>query len=428
MNSILNPSPDSKPEDCQIENPQNEKKCGHDLTTITDEPKSQDMEEIRKAVEAYTPDEAKQILRKVDYRLVPLLAVLYLLAFIDRGNIANAKIAGMEKDLNLQGSQYNVALTLFFVPYGLFEVPSNIVLKILRPSSGFFPAATYLLTIWYKRYEVQQRMAVFYAAASLSGAFSGLLAFAIEKMHGVGNYAGWRWFVFDSGHLDMLFGFELRISSHRIFILEGLLPVALAAVVWRILPDSPEKARFLTNSEKEFIVNRLSLETGSGHGKVTNSDKIQWHHIIAAFKEWKIWAAIVLFWANTIGVYGGNPSFTATVPTVIADLGYTAAHAQLLTIPIYVLAMIVTILFAFLSDRYQQRTPFIVAGYIIATLGFTAQLAIPHPKFPGLTYGMLFVVAAGLYAPFISIVCLIGNNLAPSSKRAIASARGRGCD
>ena len=59
--------------------------------------------------------------------------------------------------------------------------------------SGFFPAATYLLTLWYLRYEVQSRMAVFYAGASLSGAFSGLLAYAIEKMDGIGGLAGWRW-------------------------------------------------------------------------------------------------------------------------------------------------------------------------------------------------------------------------------------------
>ena len=127
----------------------------------------------------------------------------------------------MQTDLNLQGLKYNTAVTIFFVPYALFEVPSNIVLKIMRPSlwisiilfswglvmtlmgivksyegllaarfflgvaeAGFFPAATYLLTIWYKRYEVQRRMAVFYAAATLAGAFSGLLAFGIEHMRG----------------------------------------------------------------------------------------------------------------------------------------------------------------------------------------------------------------------------------------------------
>ncbi|OAL73143.1 hypothetical protein A7D00_2916 [Trichophyton violaceum] len=405
----------------------------NDKSPTSDDVERDEADEVRRSVQAYSPEEAKRILRKVDYRLIPLLTLLYLLAFIDRGNIANAKIAGLERDLHLVGYQYNIALTLFFVPYGLFEVPSNIILKILRPSvwiaimmlgwgtvttllgvvqsyqglliarfflgvaeSGFFPAATYLLTIWYKRYEVQHRMAIFYGSASLSGAFSGLLAFAIQKMHGIANLAGWRW----------------------IFILEGFLPVAFSIVIWFILPDSPERAKFLTKEEKEFIINRLSLETGSGQGRVTNNDKITPRHVLAAFKEWKIYCAILMFWANTIGVYG----FTATVPTVINDLGYTAAQAQLLTIPIYVVATIGILVFAYLSDRYEQRTPFIIAGNTIALLGFAAQLAIPHPRYPGLTYGMLFLVASGLYSAFTPVLCLVANNLAPSSKRAVGMA------
>lgn len=63
-----------------------------------------------------------------------MLTLLYVLAFLDRGNIGNAKIAGMVTDLNLSGSQYNLALTVFFFPYAIFEVPSNIVLKLMRPS------------------------------------------------------------------------------------------------------------------------------------------------------------------------------------------------------------------------------------------------------------------------------------------------------
>jgi hypothetical protein len=131
--------------------------------------------------------------------------------------------------------------------------------------------------------------------------------------------------------------------------------------------------------------------------------------------------------------------FTATVPTVIQDLGYSSAKAQLLTVPIYVFAMTLVLIFSFWSDRIQSRSPFIIAGFSIAIVGFVAQLAIPHPKYPGLTYGFLFPVAAGLYAPFVSIVCWIGsfpsvlrsvhnltidegNNLAPSSKRAVGMA------
>ena len=134
----------------------------------------------------------------------------------------------------------------------------------------------------YKRYEYQQRFAIFYSMASMAGAFSGLLAFAIEKMDGIGGRSGWQW----------------------IFILEGLVPIAVSFVLWKLLPDSPETATFLEKHEREFLVNRLAAETGTGSGRVTNSDKITLQHVLSAFKEWKIWAMIVVYWGNSVGVYG----------------------------------------------------------------------------------------------------------------------------
>ncbi|KAJ4372959.1 hypothetical protein N0V83_003250 [Neocucurbitaria cava] len=379
--------------------------------------------------------EAARVLRKVDLRLVPMLSLLYLVAFIDRSNIGNAKIAGMTTDLKMPSNtlQYNTAVTLFFVPYTLLEVPSNIVLKMMRPShwiailmfcwglvmtlmglvnnypgllagrfflgvteSGFFPAATFLLTLWYRRFELQRRMAVFYVAASLAGAFSGLLAYAIEKLDGRSGLAGWQW----------------------IFMLEGLIPVALSLIIWKILPDSPETAKFLTQAERDLLVRRLANDHGSGQGRATNEDKITKKHILAGLSDWRIWAATVIFWGNTVGVYG----FTATVPSVINGLGYSSANAQLLTIPVYVFAAIVTVIFAWASDLTRRRSPYIIGGYSIAVVGFIAQLAIPHPRYPGLTYGFLFPVAAGLYCPFTCLVSWIANSLAPSSKRAVGMA------
>ncbi|KAH9878139.1 hypothetical protein J1614_003356 [Plenodomus biglobosus] len=379
--------------------------------------------------------EANRVLRKVDVRLVPMLALLYLVAFIDRSNIGNAKIAGMTKDLNMPDStlQYNTAVTIFFVPYTLLEVPSNIILKMMKPSywmailllswgtvmtlmglvnsyggllagrfflgvteAGFFPAATFLLTLWYRRFELQRRMAVFYVAASLAGAFSGLLAYGIEKLDGVANLAGWQW----------------------IFLIEGLIPVALSFIMWKVLPDSPETAKFLTPAERGILTRRIANDSGSGQGKVTNQDKIKKEHIWAGLSDWKIWAATVVFWGNTVGVYG----FTATVPSVINGLGYSSANAQLLTIPIYVFAAIVTLMFAWASDLTRIRSPYIIAGYSIAACAFIAQLAIPKPRYPGVTYGFLFPVAAGLYCPFTCLVSWIGNSLAPSSKRAVGMA------
>jgi hypothetical protein len=74
------------------------------------------------------------LLRKMDVRLIPILALLYLMSFLDRGNIGNARLAGLEADLGLVGNQYAWTLTIFFFSYAAFEVPSNLMLKRLRPS------------------------------------------------------------------------------------------------------------------------------------------------------------------------------------------------------------------------------------------------------------------------------------------------------
>jgi hypothetical protein len=182
------------------------------------------------------------------------------------------------------------------------------------------------------------------------------------------------------------------------------------------LPDSPENARFLTEDERRFAASRLYTETG--YTQQSNSDRIQMKYIKAAFADWKTWVAVVCFWSCSIGIYG----FTATAPTAIKQLGYTSANAQLMTIPIYTFAVITTVAVAIWSDRAQQRTPIIIGGLSMASIGFIGKLAVPQPDLPGVTYFFLFLIAGGLFCPFTSIVTLIGNKLAPSSKRAVGLA------
>ncbi|KAK7214671.1 hypothetical protein V2G26_002674 [Clonostachys chloroleuca] len=187
-------------------------------------------EEDRAFVENFSEDAKKKALRKIDIRLIPMLAFLYLISFLDRANIGNAKIEGLMEDLKLDGTKYNIALSIFFVPYILLEVPSNtLLLKFKRPSTylailvttwgvvitltgivqnfaglvvcrlllgvfeaGFFPGAVYLISRWYLPHESQVRIALFYTASALAGAFSGLLAFGISKLNGLGKLEGWR--------------------------------------------------------------------------------------------------------------------------------------------------------------------------------------------------------------------------------------------
>lgn len=248
--------------------------------------------------------------------------------------------------------------------------------------TGFFPAASFLLTLFYRRYEVLTRLAIFYSCASLSGAFSGLLAFALEKMDGIGGLAGWRW----------------------IFIIEGLLPIVCSLFAVLFVPDSPETCKFLTKSERDFIVHRLQIETGSGRGRVTNNEKLKAHHVWSAMKGWRTWATMVVFWGCSVSNY----AFTYTIPLVVKSLGYTTAIAQLMIIPIYLCAVIVVIIWARISDHYGVRSTWIILGQGLNMIGLIGLLAIPQPRFPGVTYFFLFLSASGIFCPQQLIVSWIG--------------------
>ncbi|KAK4065835.1 uncharacterized protein Triagg1_8387 [Trichoderma aggressivum f. europaeum] len=362
--------------------------------------------------------EFKKILRRIDLRLIPLLSVLYLLSFLDRGNVGNANVAGLSKDLHLTGTQYNIALTMFFIPYGLFEVPSNILLKILKPRvwipiimlswgtimtlMGIVQSYAGLVVARVFLGIAELRMGYFYGAGALSGAFSGLLAFAIEKMDGVGGLAGWRW----------------------IFIIEGLLTVVVAVATPFLLPNDPMSCNFLNDTEKKHVVNRLREFQQAQHDG--ESDPFKWEYFWQAFTDWKIWMSILVYWGNAMPIYGwltmfgfASHSFIYTLPVVIDELGYSATNAQLLTIPVYIAAVIATVTSAYFSDRLKTRSPFIIIPQLFGALGLVIVMAIPKERYPGAVYGALFIVAIGLYTTITGVVSWNANNLAGTWKRNI---------
>ncbi len=125
---------------------------------------------------------------------------------------------------------------------------------------------------WYVREEMQFRQALFFSAASVAGAFSGLLAFAIAKMNGVGGYAGWRW----------------------IFILEGLLTVVVGVMSFWTLYDFPDTAPFLTTEERAWVVHRLRYQGVSAEAKkVPQANRFQWRYVQAAFMDPQIYIGLI---------------------------------------------------------------------------------------------------------------------------------------
>ncbi|KAJ0425878.1 major facilitator superfamily domain-containing protein [Aspergillus carlsbadensis] len=367
----------------------------------------------------------KALLRRLDYKLLPPLTILYLLSFLDRSNVGNARLEGLTDDVGMTGNQYLTGLTLYFIGYVVFEVPCNIILKKTTPrmwlptltliwgivatllgvvqnyagyltsrtalgiaESGLFPGVVFYLSMWYKRNEQHYRVALFFSAASLAGAFGGILAWGIAHMRGVGGYAGWRW----------------------IFILEGLLTVVMALIAYFWVYNYPATAEFLSDKERRFITFRLKHDNDA-----TRDEKFTWTAVLDAVKDPKVWLYGLGFHTMSLPLY----TLSLFLPTIIKELGYSAAKAQLLTVPPYALGFVTTITVAILSERTRRRAPFIMGSSAFAIIGYIILLA---GRKPGVSYTGTFFCCAGIYPAVAIVLSWPANNVSGQTKRAIANA------
>ncbi|KAL8364835.1 hypothetical protein RB595_003894 [Gaeumannomyces hyphopodioides] len=387
---------------------------------------------------AYTPEQRKRVIRKVDKRLVPMLAILYLISHLDRANIGNAKIEGLAKDLKLDGIQWNIVLSLFFVPYILLEIPSNIFLKkFSRPSvylgilvtawgvmmtlhgvvrnfggllavrlllgafeSGFYPGAVYLCTFWYMPRDLAQRIAWFYCTSSLSGAFSGLLAAAIARMHGVGGLEGWRW----------------------IFILEGLATVLLGIATFFLLIDSPALGgRWLEPDEIRFLELQRFIKQGGRFQDEGGESRLIWYDLKAVLTNWRLYMQAYILICQSATSYGTK----FTLPTIIKSMGFSTTNAQLMTVPPYVAGAPSALFFSRLSDRFYWRMPFVAVPMVLITAGYAVVLSLDGDlggRNVGAAFTGIILTTIGIYPIAPSGSSWAANNLAPASRRAIGIA------
>ncbi|KAJ6073218.1 hypothetical protein N7467_011303 [Penicillium canescens] len=260
--------------------------------------------------------------------------------------------------------------------------------------AGLFPGLAFYVSLWYPRKNSQFRLALIFASASMTGAFSGLLAYLISKMDGVGGLEGWRW----------------------IFILEGLLTVVVAVFSFFLVWDEPATAAFLSEHEKRILLDALNYtqtETSTAP-QLGNKHSFKWKHFVDALLDWQTWFHCLGYWGMACSVY----ALSLFLPTIIKGLGYSAALAQLLTIPVYAAATISCILVGFYSDRTGQRSFFTFACYTAVFVGFLIAVA-PARFIPGLTYAGCFIAACGMYPAIPGLLTLSSNNWAPDAKRAL---------
>ncbi|KAH7913398.1 major facilitator superfamily domain-containing protein [Hygrophoropsis aurantiaca] len=376
-------------------------------------------------IEDHDTAEDRRILRKVDYRLLPVLTILYLLSFLDRSNIGNAKIDGMATDLNLSAPGYNNALAIYFIGYIVFEIPANIVLKRFNPQAwlptltlvwgvvsicqglvtnqigllgirfllgateaGLFPGVIYVFSVYYRRHERSWRVAIFFGGAALSGAFGGILAYAIGNMTNVGDRKGWQW----------------------IFIIEGLITSGISLIAYFVVPTWSYKAKFLSEDERKRLLDRLNADSDAGV-----NEGFKWTYVRQAFEDHLVWAYAFLFHGFSFVLY----SFSLFLPTIIAGLGFQTWQAQLMTVPPNALAALSIWLTVWLSSRFNLRAPFIIVAAVVAIIGY---IILISSTTPGAQYFGVLLIAAGVYTGNSLLLSWPGENVSGQTKRAVAVA------
>ncbi|KAJ6440721.1 major facilitator superfamily transporter [Purpureocillium lavendulum] len=388
--------------------------------------------ELAEALRHYVPrsTEEKKLVRKIDAYFMPMLWVMYILNYIDRTNIGNAKIAGMQKDLGLTDDGYAWVLSVFFFGYLICEIPSNMILTRSRPSiflptimliwgalsalmsisktygallgfrfvlgcieAGFFPGVLYLLSCWYTKAELGKRFAIFFTASVLSGAFGGIIAGAITShLHDAHGIAGWRW----------------------LFIVEGVATVGVALIAYFVLLDYPATSKRLTPEERMLARIRIIHDSVS-NGTTGQRRLSHWQAFVAAISDPRTYMFLVLFMLDV-----GAGTISYFIPTITVTLGYDAVRAQYMTVPIYAVAAVCLNINAWSSDRHVERR-WHVAGPL--AVGCACAVVCAAVQTAVVRYVMICFVAAGIWSALPLILSWTSNVITlPPEKRAIVLA------
>ncbi|KAF2032924.1 major facilitator superfamily transporter [Setomelanomma holmii] len=321
----------------------------------------------------YTGAEAKTdpaefaLVRKIDWRLMPTLCVMYFLNYIDRNAIVQARLNNLEDDLGMSGVQFNTAVSM------LMEIPSNMLITPIKPGiymsawmgiwavisactalvqnlgglvacrfflgiteAPFYPGVTYMLSIFYTRKEVATRIALLYCSQILATGFSGLFAAGVfAGMDGLRGIAGWRWF----------------------FIVEGAVTGLLAIFGFFLLPDTPLTTSWLKLKEREIAHARMERDRVGDSTEPVSSMEGLWQ----ACRDPRTW--LFCFMQN---FHLSTCSFNPFFPTVVNTLGFSTTITLVMTSPPFIFAGIAGILTGWSSGRMHERT----IGLLVAIVGF----------------------------------------------------------
>jgi len=370
----------------------------------------------------------KKLVRKMDAIILPIIGILYILNYIDRQNLAAAKLQGIMEDLNMTTQEFATAISILFVGYLPFQIPSNMIItKISRPGmyicaaviiwgsisaatatvktygqllavravlgvaeAVFFPGAIYYLSAWYTKTELGKRIASLYIAQQVGNAFGGLFAAGIFQLDGAHGIRGWQW----------------------LFIIEGAATVGIGVICACLMPEFPHNSRILSPLERDLAVWRIESEAGAAEG---TEDESVFKGFYKALMDPKL---LLLIFCNMLSQAQG--SIANYFPTLVASLNFGSTVSLLLTAPPYILAGAVYYALTWYSDRKNVAYPLILSCIAIACVMYIIPMATINV---GARYFSMMVLPFASVGPQLLLYKTINLHLArPVSKRAAASA------
>lgn len=320
---------------------------------------------------------------RVTWRLVPLLFICYVAAYLDRVNVGFAKLQ-MLNDLKFSEAVYGLGAGIFFIGYFLFEVPSNLLLHklgarrwiarimiswgvisgcmmfvqtptmfyVLRfllglAEAGFFPGIILYLTYWYPAARRSQVTSLFMTGIPMAGVIGGPLSgWILGAFDGVSGMAGWKW----------------------LFLLEALPSVALGVVVLCFLDDRIDDARWLTAEQKRLLQRNIAQENAG----------IKDHSALGAFRNAKVWVLCAAYFGFIMGLYGVG----FWLPSLIKASGIssTATIGWLVAIP-YSAAVVAMVMTSRHSDRTGERRWHIAIPALVGAAALAVSTVVPQTPF-----------------------------------------------
>jgi len=317
-------------------------------------------------------DIEKRTLRKITWRIVPFIMILYLIAYIDRVNIGFAAIT-MKEDLGFTSSILGFGAGIFFLGYFLFEVPSNIILHkvgariwiarvmvtwgiiaggmafiesstsfyVMRfllgvAEAGFFPGIILYLSYWFPARNRAGVIALFMAAAPIATAIGSPISAALLEMHGIMGLAGWQW----------------------MFLIEAVPAVILGVVVFFYMTDRPEKAAWLKPDEREWLVKTMQAEDA-------NKGDQQHHSILRGLANPRVLALALIYFGTSAGLY----TLGIWAPQIIKELGVSSMTVGLLNAIPPIISVVAMILWSRHSDKTNERTWHVALACLTAAVG-----------------------------------------------------------